>query len=69
VATTTTIPTQVLGENFQNPPAAAAPAATAAAPLARTGGSFRLLLLLAGVALAFGGLALMVRERESEADN
>jgi LPXTG-motif cell wall-anchored protein len=62
--TTTTIPTNVLGENFVKSPAA--PAASTDAPLARTGSNFRTLLSWAGLALALGGLALMVRERESQ---
>jgi hypothetical protein len=66
---TTTIPTQVLGENFQQSPAVPAAATPAAAPLARTGASVRILLFWAGLALALGGMALMVRERESESAN
>ena len=56
---TTTIPTNVLGESFKRP-------AVAAQPLAKTGSNVTGLLFWAGLALALGGLAIMVRERESE---
>jgi predicted phage tail protein len=60
---TTTIPTQVLGENFQKSPAAPA---SAASPLATTGFNLQALLFWAGLAIVLGGLAVMVRERASE---
>jgi hypothetical protein len=60
--TTTSIPTSVLGESFQRPAAGA----VNAQPLARTGSSTPALLFWAGLALALGGLAIMVRERQTE---
>jgi hypothetical protein len=62
-AVATTIPTQVLGENFQKSPAA--PSSTAA-PLARTGSNLRILLFWAGLAIVLGGVAVMIRERAPE---
>ena len=62
-AVTTTIPTQVLGENFQKSPATPS---VSAAPLAKTGSDLRVLLFWAGLAIVLGGVALMVRERASE---
>jgi len=58
--TTTTVPTNVLGESFQRP-------TVSAQPLAKTGSSTSVLLFWAGLALALGGLAMMVRERQAEA--
>jgi LPXTG-motif cell wall-anchored protein len=60
--TTTSIPTSVLGESFKRPAAGA----VNAQPLARTGSSTPALLFWAGLALALGGLAIMVRERQTE---
>jgi hypothetical protein len=55
--TTTTIPTNVQGEQFERPVAQAA--TVSSAPLATTGSNTRSLLFWAGLALALGGLAAL----------